>query len=315
MPALIDLTGKQFGKLTVLCRDKEYQKKHKKNNACWRCQCECGNQITVIGSLLTSGHTKSCGCLHKEISRNNGGWKDLTGKKFGKLTVVKEDKEYRIKNNIKARHCYWECKCECGNTISVLGNSLLSGATVSCGCHAKEVGKESALDLTGKRFGKLVALYRVENKDGKTQWLCQCDCGNTKVVKTEKLRSGNTISCGCILSKGELKILELLQKNNIIFEQQKIFNTCLSSRTKAPLRFDFYINNSFLLEYDGEQHYKYSEKGYFNKENFLYLQQKDKIKNEWCEKHGIPLKRIPYWELENITIENILDDTFLIKEK
>lgn len=54
-------------------------------------------------------------------------------------------------------------------------------------------------DLTGQRFGRLVAIERVGTaKDGQAQWLCQCDCGNTTVVRAGDLRRGNTQSCGCL---------------------------------------------------------------------------------------------------------------------
>lgn len=55
-------------------------------------------------------------------------------------------------------------------------------------------------DETGKRYGNLtvIALDHVKNK---AFWLCKCECGNTKVVSGDKLRSGNTKSCGCIQDK------------------------------------------------------------------------------------------------------------------
>ena len=54
------------------------------------------------------------------------------------------------------------------------------------------------IDLTGQRFGRLVVLERAENaKDKHPQWLCKCDCGNTKVVKGSHLRKGDIVSCGC----------------------------------------------------------------------------------------------------------------------
>ena len=55
-------------------------------------------------------------------------------------------------------------------------------------------------DETGKRYGNLtvIALDHVKNK---AFWLCKCVCGNTKVVSGDKLRSGNTKSCGCIQDK------------------------------------------------------------------------------------------------------------------
>jgi hypothetical protein len=54
------------------------------------------------------------------------------------------------------------------------------------------------IDLTGQRFGRLVVLERVENAKNKhPQWLCKCDCGNTKVVRGNSLRRGLIVSCGC----------------------------------------------------------------------------------------------------------------------
>lgn len=56
-----------------------------------------------------------------------------------------------------------------------------------------------ALDLTGQRFNRLTVLKRVENsRNGKSQWLCKCDCGNEVIVIGSHLKSGNTKSCGCL---------------------------------------------------------------------------------------------------------------------
>lgn len=52
-----------------------------------------------------------------------------------------------------------------------------------------------ANDLTGKRFGKLVAIKKVEG--GSSRWLCQCDCGNEKVIYATNLMNGQSKSCGC----------------------------------------------------------------------------------------------------------------------
>ena len=60
-------------------------------------------------------------------------------------------------------------------------------------CNRIPVGK--AEDLTNKKFGRLVPLYRVEAP--RTSWLCQCDCGNKIVVNSRALKTGNTKSCGC----------------------------------------------------------------------------------------------------------------------
>lgn len=55
------------------------------------------------------------------------------------------------------------------------------------------------IDLTGQKFGKLtVKANGPNNQNNRTTWLCQCDCGNETTVDTDKLRNGNTKSCGCL---------------------------------------------------------------------------------------------------------------------
>lgn len=60
------------------------------------------------------------------------------------------------------------------------------------------------LDLTGQRFGRLMAICESEKRTvgQRVTWNCICDCGNFKEVKTHELRNGNTKSCGCL--HGEL---------------------------------------------------------------------------------------------------------------
>ena len=78
----IDLTGKTFGNLTVIERDWEYQKKNNYEKPYWKCQCSCGNMHEVTTNLLRTGKTTSCGC-------RKGGRENLTGQRFGRLTVEK----------------------------------------------------------------------------------------------------------------------------------------------------------------------------------------------------------------------------------
>lgn len=57
--------------------------------------------------------------------------------------------------------------------------------------------------MIGKRFGRLVVLkvadpIRLTNGKPRQRVLCQCDCGNTKVIRTDDVRSGNNRSCGCL---------------------------------------------------------------------------------------------------------------------
>ena len=62
------------------------------------------------------------------------------------------------------------------------------------------------VDLTGRRFGKLTVIKRVENtKANKARWLCKCDCGNEKIVVGGDLQSGRTRSCGCLVKTHGLR--------------------------------------------------------------------------------------------------------------
>jgi hypothetical protein len=63
----INLTGKKFGRLTVI----EELEERKKGRIVWRCQCDCGNELNVQGIYLTTGQTQSCGCLKKELESKN----------------------------------------------------------------------------------------------------------------------------------------------------------------------------------------------------------------------------------------------------
>lgn len=54
------------------------------------------------------------------------------------------------------------------------------------------------IDLTGKRFGRLVVLRRTDNIGKKPAWVCKCDCGNERIVTGSNLNSGNVQSCGCL---------------------------------------------------------------------------------------------------------------------
>ena len=69
--------------------------------------------------------------------------------------------------------------------------------------------------------------------------------------------SQSTLSCGCLKSKGEEKIIKILKDNNISFEKEKKFDFCIFENGSYP-RFDFFIENQYLIEYDGIQHFKQS---------------------------------------------------------
>ena len=131
---MYDLTGKIFGEWTVLKRSDNNKGKTPK----WLCECSCGEKRNVNGSNLRDGISMSCGCLNK----NN-----LTGKKFGMVSVLYEDLQS------KNRKIYI-CRCDCGNVKSIRRDTLLNNI-ISCGCKTKELRylankKYNTYDLTGE---------------------------------------------------------------------------------------------------------------------------------------------------------------------
>lgn len=319
MGKFIDLTGSQFGKLTVIERDYNYAKEHglKSNGVFWKCQCICGRVKSIRTGDLKNGAVKSCGRC--QLAEN------LTGQQFGKLTVLEREFNYVTKSGKKPKGAYWKCSCECGGEVITSAKSLKQGTIISCGCVPKamitKLGKNTLKDLSGQKFGKLTVIkrnmtYTDENKitSKHPYWDCICDCGGQITTLGTSLSQGLVTSCGCISSIGEENIRNLLMKSNIKFETQKTF---LDLRIDNAwfYRYDFYLPDyNRLIEFDGEQHYSYSNKGWNTEEKFKKTQQADKIKNEYALSHNIDLIRIPYWERDNINLEMLLEDKYLIKE-
>ena len=149
--------------------------------------------------------------------------------------------------------------------------------------------RSNAIDMTGQKYYKLIALYPVAHSKNGLIWRFQCECGNEINVLGVAVRRGNTKSCGCINSRYELEIEELLKSNSIIYQTQYIFSDLKNIK---PLRFDFAIfkNNKLvgLIEYNGRQHYEAVSK--FGGEIRLQeYQQSDQKKYDYCIIHSIPL--------------------------
>ena len=233
---------------------------------------------------------------------------DLTGQTFGKLTVLEEAQERN-----KSGSVCWVCQCECGNIVTVSGDNLRRNHTKSCGCQKKESAQKRVIDLTGQRFGMITVKQKAVNpyKNRHTYWLCDCDCGKTNIlIDGANLKSGRTQSCGCInYSIGEQNIEFLLKENNISYIKEFKFNDL------GLYRFDFYLPEyNRLIEFDGKQHFQECGGVWDKNDNLKQRQERDKIKNQYALDNNIDLIRIPYWERDNITIDYILGNKFLIKE-
>lgn len=127
---------------------------------------------------------------------------DLTGQRFGYLTVIERAGSRRGKNARKSFYPLWRCLCDCGNEIIARGPGLKNGGTLSCGHLKKKMLANRFIDLTGQRFGELVVVERAEGKRrlnsprADVLWSCKCSCDRMIVVKGSHLRGNITVSCG-----------------------------------------------------------------------------------------------------------------------
>ena len=246
--------------------------------------------------------------MEKYVEIPLGKARDLSQQKFGYLTPL-----YRTEN--ASGKTAWVCQCDCGEIMVATADHLLRGHTQSCGCLQRQRTSEAnSLKIQYEKFGKLTPISKIEpprrsNGDRCIYWLCECDCGNLTITQATYLKSGHTQSCGCIKSIGEMNIADILRKNNILFVREYSFNDLLG-KDNHPYRFDFFLPDyNRLIEFDGEQHYQNSS---WSKLEEVKI--RDENKNKYALSNNIDLVRIPYWQRNNITIDMLLGDKYLVKE-
>lgn len=131
----INIIGERFSRLIVLKQDGHY----KNGTKLYICRCDCGGECQTSLSHLRNEEVKSCGCLVKETSSQNGklGKIDLLNQKFDRLVVVAQ--HHNTKYGIM-----WLCQCDCGNKTIVSGVNLRRkiDGTKSCGCLSSELAAE-----------------------------------------------------------------------------------------------------------------------------------------------------------------------------
>lgn len=224
---------------------------------------------------------------------------NMIGVQCNNWEVISEGpKPIELKNKSSV---WWNCKClKCGRIKSFNGSEIRLNRIGECHCDYQYARQKSnkrfvkvdgsnsnkIIDETNNTYGKLTVKSFAYTKDSKAYWNCQCDCGNITVVCGNHLRTGRIKSCGCVVSYKEQEIEQILKQYNIPFKREYSFNDLVD---KGQLRFDFAIfqNNKLygLIEYQGRQH---SEPAHSFNQNGL-LQQHDKMKAEYCQKHNIPL--------------------------
>mgnify|MGYP006873014442 CR=1 FL=1 len=147
----VDLTGKKFGRLMP-----QYYIKGGK----WHCICECGNELDVDTRNLNSGHTKSCGCLNKEINSKKN---TIDMSNFENKGVKVLEREGSTSNGIAK----WKCLCKyCGRIFITEGSHLREGTVNSCGC-IHSYNEQRITELLIKNNIPFAAQYTFSDLTGK----------------------------------------------------------------------------------------------------------------------------------------------------
>lgn len=240
---------------------------------------------------------------------------DLTNQDFGYWHVIERGP------NDAGGKAQWLCHCTlCDKTTKLVsGSHLRAGRSTSCGCTKMEKMRQANIkDETGKIYGYL-RVERIATKEEKPRdiesvyWVCTCTkCGRTNViVKGDYLRNGDTTSCGCIQSKNESVIAQMLNSLGYTYQQQYTFDDLTSTgRNCDKLPFDFAVINPhtkqaiYLIEYDGIQHF--TEKHQWKENGYKTTHSNDLLKNKYCFNKNIPLIRIPFnkkYNLNDIKLE------------
>ena len=114
------------------------------------------------------------------------------GTRVGLLTVEEATQQR------KAGYTVWRCRCDCGGELLLDTRCLQRGTVRDCGCES--MVKPGQRDISGMRFGRLVAIRPTKERGsrGSTVWLCKCDCGKETKAELGQLTAGYKKSCGCL---------------------------------------------------------------------------------------------------------------------
>lgn len=195
--------GQRYGRWIVLGETLKTSRGEVK----WCCRCDCGTERFVLARSLLYGGSKSCGCLKNERALEVNA-KDLTGRTFGELTVLRKAEHQRKNGGV-----WWLCKCACGEDYEVPGTLLITGRRTHCGGKSHKRNYASA-DIAGRRFSRLLALHPTEKRcaKGSVIWHCLCDCGNEVDVPYNWLVHSNMRSCGCQKKENDGKLQKHLTR-------------------------------------------------------------------------------------------------------
>ena len=274
-----------------------HTKEEEYSNSSEKCYVECpnGHKYNQYPYDIFSGH--GCKKCASKINgeKNRKSYNELTSyiEKYGyKLLTSKED---YINTGTKI-----EMICDKGHKYSATFDNFRSGARCP-ECFNQKRGVSSLVPYLKRKefvesFGYSIVTTEDEYENASQTITLKCDKGHEYETCISSFMNGYRCTI-CNESKGERRVRNFLELNNISFIQQYKFKEC---RCKRKLPFDFYIPSlNLCIEYDGRQHYEIIE-AFGGINGFIETKIRDTIKNDFCKKNNIKLIRIPYWDFKNV---------------
>jgi len=274
----------------------------------WKCSINPEHQWKTTVVLRTQQKTGCPFCKGQKVCFENSllNKEPEISKQFNvELNKITPDK---ILYNNQNKIYHWTCIFNSEHTWKTTPYIRITSQRYCPFCFGKKVSRETSLEY---KFPELLLEWNYDLNSIKPSqikpgsgvsvwWKCKTNekhIWKTSVcLRTRKEKNGCPY---CRKSKGELKIIEILDKHGFKYETEKTFENCFYIR---KLRFDFaiYIQEQIkVIEFQGAQHFNES---YFNikKNTFDYQKERDAIKRKYCSDNNIPLLEIPFWEISNI---------------
>lgn len=272
-----------------------------------KCVCDCGNEKIVSVDYIKKQKYTSCGCQTNYLRSINNRTNEL-GNKYNRLTIIEID--YSTRPSVA------KCVCDCGKEVIVPKAEVISGHTKSCGClQSERTSKANTKDFSNKCSDSGVKIISRSHKNSRGLWIWNCICplcGNIFKALPSKVLSNHTSSCGCkIQSSKERAIEKYLKQLNVSYTKEQRFVDC---KHKYTLPFDFAVHNndgsiSFLIEYDGEQHFRPVE-FYGGAISYKETKRRDEIKTKYCIQNNIKLLRFNYKNTNEQIFETITNTIY-----
>lgn len=272
--------------------------------------CECGNVFNTTFSNFKRKNKRQCDSCGRRNANQNRRYTFQQVKKF----IETESNSKLLSDDYKSIDSPLFLICGCNNQYTTTFYRFKEDYKRQCDpCGFRKGGlkkRKTIEDIAKEAKKRDCELITKEYKNPNSKLTFKCSCGNlfktTYSGLTGKVHQKNRCSkCANSESKGESKIREFLESNQLIFGSQIKLEGC---EFKRPLKFDFVIYNKdktikCVIEYDGEQHRRIV-KHFGGRKKFVNTQIRDKVKNDFCEKNQIKLVRIS--DLDFDSIEEIL---------